>query len=179
MAQKFEDENEPNFSRLLSTLLESGVQNSNNALYQVISTVIKNLNSSFKGIRSKLAALTVIVSGSPPSGGGLVNATYITKDNEIVTLPNSIRLLAGTGISFDDTVANQRTINSLVSGSSSAFFPIDGIDGEDGMPGLNGKDGQDLTETSGYWSPLTDGDLVAAELIFANGDTVSVWTPTP
>lgn len=31
----------------------------------------------------------------------------------------------------------------------------------------------------GYWSPLTDGDLIEAELIFANGDTIAVWTPTP
>lgn len=32
----------------------------------------------------------------------------------------------------------------------------------------------------GYWSPLTNGDPVSPELIFdSNGDTISVFTPTP
>lgn len=35
-------------------------------------------------------------------------------------------------------------------------------------------------EAVGYWSPLTNGDPVAPELIFDGfGDTISVWTPTP
>lgn len=29
----------------------------------------------------------------------------------------------------------------------------------------------------GYWSPLTNGDLTFPEVIFALGDTISVWTP--
>lgn len=34
-------------------------------------------------------------------------------------------------------------------------------------------------EAAGYWSPLTNGDATTPELIFADGDTISVWTPTP
>ena len=34
-------------------------------------------------------------------------------------------------------------------------------------------------ERSGYWSPLTTGDEAAPELIYAGGDVVMVWKPTP
>jgi hypothetical protein len=34
-----------------------------------------------------------------------------------------------------------------------------------------------VTAPAGYWSPLTNGDPVAPELIFAAGDTLAVWTP--
>lgn len=32
---------------------------------------------------------------------------------------------------------------------------------------------------AGYWAPLTDGDLVETDLIFASGEAVMVWVPTP
>src|SRR5262249_9094344 len=38
--------------------------------------------------------------------------------NETGTLPNSRRLLAGTSITFDDSVAGQRTINSSAGGGT-------------------------------------------------------------
>ena len=38
--------------------------------------------------------------------------TFLTDTNESATLPNSRRVLAGTGIAFDDTVANVRTVNN-------------------------------------------------------------------
>lgn len=40
-------------------------------------------------------------------------ATFLTVANETATLPNSRRLLAGSGINFDDSVANVRTISSV------------------------------------------------------------------
>lgn len=67
-----------------------------------------------------------------------------------------------------------------------------------GPPGLDGASAPDATfwyppsaasqpqpvtaayvESLGYWSPLTNGDPVTPELVFASGDTISVWTPTP
>jgi hypothetical protein len=37
-----------------------------------------------------------------------------------------------------------------------------------------------LTVSSGYWSPLTNGDSVHPEIIFnGSGDTIAVWTATP
>lgn len=37
----------------------------------------------------------------------------------------------------------------------------------------------EMVEAVGYWSPLTNGDPVTPELIFADGDVIMVWTPTP
>lgn len=31
----------------------------------------------------------------------------------------------------------------------------------------------------GYWTPLTDGDIDEAHLIFANGEAIAVFVPTP
>ena len=36
-----------------------------------------------------------------------------------------------------------------------------------------------VVESKGYWSPLTDGDVDETELIFADGDAIMVWVPTP
>lgn len=36
-----------------------------------------------------------------------------------------------------------------------------------------------VVESKGYWSPLTDGDPDETELIFADGDAIMVWVPTP
>ena len=41
-------------------------------------------------------------------------------------------------------------------------------------PGLSAAD----VEAAGYWSPLTNGDATTPELVFADGDTISVWTET-
>ena len=35
------------------------------------------------------------------------------------------------------------------------------------------------SETTGYWTPLTDGDTTDADIIFANGECVAVFVPTP
>jgi len=45
-------------------------------------------------------------------GGAPSTSDYLTHSDESTDLPNSRELLAGTGLSFDDTVANQRTINA-------------------------------------------------------------------
>jgi len=33
--------------------------------------------------------------------------------------------------------------------------------------------------TDGYWTPLTDGDEDETDLIYANGEAIAVWVPTP
>lgn len=50
--------------------------------------------------------------------GAPIDATYITWTDESARLPNSREELAGTLISFDDTVANKRTINA------SCYMPV-------------------------------------------------------
>ena len=53
--------------------------------------------------------------------GAPADATYLTWTDESARLPNSRELLAGTGISFNDTVSNQRTISST---GGSSFMPV-------------------------------------------------------
>lgn len=48
--------------------------------------------------------------------GAPVGSTYLTETNETANLPNSRRVLAGTNVTFDDTVANVRTINVNLTG---------------------------------------------------------------
>lgn len=88
--------------RLKSTLLTSGLQKKDNNLYQVISQLIEAVR-----------AFQLSVIGSPSSPGGIVGAgAFLTYLNELATLPNSRQLLAGSGISFDDSVFGQRTVNT-------------------------------------------------------------------
>lgn len=94
--------------RLQAQLLVSGLQQSNPALYQVIWQLIKNA-------KDVLTALTAITTAS---GGVLANATFLTADSEIASLPNSKELVAGTFITFDDSVFGQRIVNSSGGGSS-------------------------------------------------------------
>lgn len=47
-----------------------------------------------------------------PTTAAPADATYLTEDDETDRLPNSRRLIAGSNITFDDSVAGQRTISS-------------------------------------------------------------------
>lgn len=53
-------------------------------------------------------------------------ATYLTADDETVGLPNSLQVLAGTNITFDDSVPNQRTINATASDVIHPFLLMGG-----------------------------------------------------
>lgn len=122
-------------TRLYSALLNSGLQNKDPALYQVIYQLI----DSVKTLKSE----TTPSFSSNPSN--IRNSTFITVNNETGSLPNSRQLLAGLGITFDDSVVGRRTINS---------------------------------SGSGYWVPLTDGDLDETDLIFAAGECIMVHVPS-
>lgn len=89
--------------RLLSQLNTSGIQTSNNPLYQVIKQLIQILQGFSV---STSAAISSTSSSSAPK-----NKTYLTENNETSDLPNSRQLLAGTNVSFDDSIAGQRTVN--------------------------------------------------------------------
>ncbi len=55
-----------------------------------------------------------------------VDATYLTETDETADLPNSRQLLAGTNVTFDDSVAGQRTV-SASGGSSSGGGHLHGL----------------------------------------------------
>lgn len=143
---------QPDFSSLQTTLANAQISVKQNALYQTINQLIERLK--------KFQGLTVEgieeVNNSVNETNVTVNefitntedASFLTVDDEILNFPSSIRLLAGTNITFDDSVAGARTINA--SGSAAP---------------------------SGYWTLLSDGDTVEAELIFANGEAIALFVP--
>lgn|SRR5215471_1387349 len=79
--------------RLHSQLLTSGLQQRNSALYQVIDQLIQ-------GLRGLQIAVFGTNTAGIGGGGGLTDATFITKDDETATYPNSLRLVAGTNITL-------------------------------------------------------------------------------
>lgn len=78
-------------TRLQSQLLNSGLQQKDFPLYQVISQLISKLND----IAQDLADLT-----DPSSSGSAFGQTFATIDNEKSTLPNSKRLMPHSGVTM-------------------------------------------------------------------------------
>lgn len=124
-------------AQIKTVLLTSGVQQTNNPLWQAINQMLDYL---IKFENQTNAALS-------PGSGGLSAPTYLTVNNETATLPNSRRLLAGNAITFDDSVGGIRTINEDL------FVTVQ-------VPRV---------DTSG---PLTDGDILNPEFIFADGQCI-------
>jgi hypothetical protein len=92
---------------------------------------------------------TIATIDSGGGGGATSDDTFITVDDELATLPQSSQLVAGDNVTFDTSVFGQ--------------LRIDVADFELGY----------------YDAPLTDGDLTATELIFADGECVIVQVPNP
>lgn len=136
---------QPQFADLKGILAQT--KETENPLYQTLAILIDRLTQ-FQGV-------TLEVIGSLLSDKNATKkfatrfATFHTKEDETAVLPNSVQLLAGSGITFDDTVPNKRTINSTGGG------------------GLGNH----------YDAPLSDGDLSAADLIYAAGECIIVQVP--
>lgn len=105
--------------RLKANLLTSGLHRKDQPLFQVINQLIE----AFKNL------ITLVNAGGGSGGaGGSALLQYLTSDDETGSLPNSRELLAGIGISFDDSVANERTINATGDGESFDFVVMsDGV----------------------------------------------------
>lgn len=124
----------PEIDRLQNQLLSSGIQQSNPALYQVINQLIKAILQFQKLTNTSIttiigSGITNLVGDVIANGPGIVNASvpalasdFLTWSNETATLPNSRNLLAGIGITFDDAVSGQRTVNGSVTGLS--YVPV-------------------------------------------------------
>jgi len=109
---------QPDLDRLKSVLLNSGLQIQNNALYQVINQLID-------WARQIQIALNANISSVGGAVNDLSDQNFLTWADESVDLPSSRQLLAGTGVTFDDTIAFQRTINA----GASAFYDAPLTDG--------------------------------------------------
>ena len=105
---------QPNFATLKSTLAQT--KKTEHPLYQTIQILIERLMQ-FQGITVEEVA---DINNSINNVNSVVNnladktRTYITVGNEVLHLPNSVQLLAGLNVTFDDTVPNKRTINVTI-----------------------------------------------------------------
>lgn len=96
---------QPEFADLKGILAQSKVH-LDHATYQTIQILIERLQR-FQNIINEL--LDPEDPDSPIAGKF---ETYITSENESASLPNSRQLIAGTGITLDDSVVNELTISS-------------------------------------------------------------------
>lgn len=104
-----------NLARLKSQLNTSGIQNTNPALYQVIIQLIEfvqklfleledDITTTSGGSVAGLAALAALITL-------IKNSDLLTHSDESTNFPNSRELLAGTGVTFDDSVPNARSVS--------------------------------------------------------------------
>lgn len=141
---------QPRFADLNGILAQS--RDTDSALYQTVQVLIERLTQ-FQGVT--LEEVADINNSISKTNKVIIDitadkqATYLTATGEAFALPNSRQLIAGSGITFDDSVTNERTISSSGSGGLGTH----------------------------YDAPLSDGDLVAAELIFAAGECIIVQVP--
>jgi hypothetical protein len=131
---------QPDFSSLFTSLSNSKTQVSNYSLYQTIFFLITNTTRARDLLVDAIDTINEQISE-------ILAATFLTVNDETNDFPNSRQLLAGIGITFDDTVAGQRTINAT---SGAGDY---------------------------YDSPLTDGDPDETDLIFADGDPIICQVP--
>jgi hypothetical protein len=127
----------PDFERLYAKLNNTKLQSTNPSLWELLKELIRLLVQFAR-------AITGAVNGNSDLLGGFANRTFLTEANESPYFPFSRQLLAGSGVTFDDSVTNQRTIN---------------------------------TSSLHYDCPLSDGDPIAADLIFADGECIIVQVP--
>lgn len=97
---------QPDFSHILTSLANSKLQQNNNALYQTIFQLIQTISRSRDLSQSDIVTAQVII-------GNITDATIVTVNDETGTMRFSRRLVSGNNMSFDDSVANIRTIDNI------------------------------------------------------------------
>lgn len=131
----------PQFADLKAVLSQGDAEVARSPAYQAVRILIDRLTQDQKIDKDELKDIDDTLAQ-------ILAATFLTADDESVIFHNSRQLLAGTNVTFDDTIDNQRTIN--VGGGSLGTH---------------------------YDAPLSDGDTSAADLIFANGECIIVQVP--
>lgn len=99
---------QPQFADLKGILAQT--RDTESPLYQVIQEIIDRLTQFQAVTIEQVTGITGEIENALKNVANK-NATYHTKENEVPILPNSVQLLAGFGITFDDSVANKRTIS--------------------------------------------------------------------
>lgn len=93
-----------NLDRLQTWLNQANLQQTNPPLYQFL----QQLTLATRELQTETNAAIAEASGSITDVSDL---DFLTHSDELVALPNSRQLIAGTNVSFDDTIVGERTIN--------------------------------------------------------------------
>lgn len=96
----------PDFSSLVTSLNQTNLQKTNFPTYQTILFLIKNVLRFANLTQADIDQINEDLST-------IFAATFLTVNDETDDFVNSRRLLAGTGITFDDSIAGERTISSI------------------------------------------------------------------
>jgi hypothetical protein len=156
----------PTLDRLKSQLLNSGIQQKNSALYQVIDQLIDALRQTVEA--------TIVSTGGGSGGGGVLTQPFITWTNATGVLPNSKQLVAGPGIQFN-TAGNRLIVSSSGQefpsdwykddSGAERFIPVVGARGIPGPPGPGGIPLIDIPDETemlmfppmkrGFWEQFT------------------------
>lgn len=92
--------------KLQATLLTSGLQQTNQPLFQVINQLIQAV------IDASSATVEAVASGG---GSGITaDETFLTIDDELANLPQSSRLIAGDNVSFDSSVFGELRVDVTI-----------------------------------------------------------------
>lgn len=142
MAWKGRQQDTQNFNDLLTILANSRLQTTSPALYtclwQLLTRLTKVTTEQAQQINEVVGLIddignTIITIGQ--FNDALRELVWLIGEpvpgdpsTSILTLPNARELLAGTGITFDDTVDNERTINSTASGSGGVLPLVNGAE---------------------------------------------------
>jgi hypothetical protein len=128
MAFKGRGANDVDFDSLQVTLVNSKLQQQNPALYLTINQIIARLklrqqyvNNYFENVigdinidtNNNIEAILRTITR-------LLESDFLTWSDESSYLTNSRELIAGDGITFDDTIANQR----IISGGGFSYVPM-------------------------------------------------------
>lgn len=151
--------------RALAHLNKTGLQSKDPALYQTIKELI---NASRNG-QTELGQTTTVINNNISSNA---NATYITSTDQTPVLPNSRQLLAGTNITFDDSITGERTVNCSGISSFSGTITDAQFKALPSTPILIGpipSPGTRIKPISGTWIIDTLGGA------YTNIDTADAW----
>lgn len=124
------DRTQPDFADLVTSLNNSRNQIKDNPLYQTIFILLNRITTSRNNIVKQLEDIDEAINE-------VLSLSFLTVNDESLTLVNSRRLVAGANISFDDTTANVRRISAgQVPGLiTSNLLATDGVDGAAGIDG--------------------------------------------
>ena len=102
---------------------------------------------------------------------GMITRPWLLQQQDVVTALTNTGDVIGPASSFDNQIVLfDGTSGHLIKGATGTGF----VFATNGVYSVVAD-----ISTVGYWSELTNGDPVTPELVFAGGDTIDVWVPTP